>query len=834
VRERRPHLVLIVGEAGAGKTRLARELIEVVGSLDPAPLLLTGRNPPYGDGIAFWALAELLRGAADTTRDAGADQVRDRLSARLTELGAARAEDTATTLAATLDGGDAGSDTGGIRRAWRQLVAALADERPVLIAVDDAHWADEGFLDLVEDAAELPAQPVLIVCTARPDIDERRPRLATEERRERIELGPLAPAAAEELAAALVAGADLDLARQIASTSGGNPFFTEEIARAIGANGAGSGGRLPDTVQAAIASRLDALPREEKRAIQQAAVLGDRFRVEALNELLGSDPAAQLDALERRALIEDRTGDEAGLYAFHHQLIRDVAYASLTRAERVELHVRAAAGVASRAGERYAELAEVIAFHLARAAELDPDGERRIAAFDASTQASAHAARRGAAARAQQLLEQAATFAPAEGRRIEVLNEASELALRRLRGDDAFRLLIEVAERAEDAGESAVAARSYAKAVEVASRMAGISGVFEESYLEELLARAERLAPEPEADMRAHLKLDRAWISWCYRRPEEMVEPSAEALELARRSDDVLLLSSALDAASATNWWKGSFAKASELNRERVEVLARAPQSRLVAAERSDALSMITESLIRCGRLREAMRWDAINAGEIAANAPHMAGVRSIQVMYLLGDWDSAVEHGMRVRDSWVSEGGPPFAPFSPDLAVVGTIHGLRGDEAAQRDWFGAAERIAGSSQQLPGVRMFAAEVAVHFGEINRAVELIEPLSPGFWWHEPVLARRAEVLALAGHPASAEALARAEERQSDDPFAAGLRLRARAVIAGDEAPLREALGIFERIECAYESARTRWMLGGDERPSALETFSRLGVVVPSD
>jgi class 3 adenylate cyclase len=835
VRERKPRLVLIVGEAGAGKTRLARELFAAVGSLDPAPLLLTGRNPPYGDGIAFWALAELLRGAAETTRDAGAEQVRAALAGRLADLGAGRAEDTAATLAATLDGGDADSDAGAIRRSWRHLIAALADERPVLIAVDDAHWADEGFLDLVEDAAGLPAQPVLIICTARPEIDERRPALAADERRERIELGPLAPAAAEELAAALVAGADLELARQIAATSGGNPFFTEEIARAIGTDGADFEQRLPDTVQAAIASRLDALPAEEKRATQYAAVLGERFRAEALSELLGSEPDEALDALVRRALIEDRTADERGLYAFHHQLIRDVAYASLTRAERVDLHVRAAAGVAARAGERYAELSEVIAFHLSRAAELDPDPERQIAAFDSSTRASGHAARRGAAARAQELLVQAAGFAPDAAGRVEALKQASELALRRLRGDDAFRLMIDAAETAEAAGDQLTAARTYANAVEVASRMAGISGRFKERDLQELVARAERLVPEPDPHLRAHLQLDRAWIAWSFGRPDEMADESAaEALALARRGDDVLLLSSALDAASATCWWNGSFAGAAELNRERVGVLARAPQSHMVAVERGDAISMITEAMIRSGELRKAIRWDDLNATELAPNAPHIAGTRSLQAMYLLGEWDATLERGARVREDWIAEGRPPFAPFAPSLAVISAIHGLRGDEAAHRDWLALAERVAGETQQRQGVTLFEAEVALHLGDIERAVELVEALPPVFWWHDAVLARRAEVLALAGHDSARDALARAEARKTDDPFSTALRLRARAVIDGEDAPLHEALEILERIECVYESARTRWMLGGAKRQGARDTFARLGVVIPSE
>ena len=300
VRERRPHLVLVVGEAGAGKTRLARELIASVRSEDPAPLLLAGRNPPYGGGIAFWALGEQLRAAAGTSRDAGATEVHEALGDRLRDLDAPEPEQTAATLAATLAGGSAPREAAAVRRAWRRLIAGLADDRPVLIAVDDLHWADDGYLDLIEDVAELPAQALMIVCTARPEIDARRPGLAEGENRERLALGPLPPLAAEELAAKLVAGDDLELAREIAATSGGNSFFTEEIACAIREEGKRDH-KLPDTVQGAITSRLDRLPGAQKRAIQCAAVLGDRFEAAALGELLGEDPSVELEALEAGA-----------------------------------------------------------------------------------------------------------------------------------------------------------------------------------------------------------------------------------------------------------------------------------------------------------------------------------------------------------------------------------------------------------------------------------------------------------------------------------------------------------------------------------------------------
>lgn len=831
VRERRPRLVLITGDAGTGKTRLARELIRTVEGGENPPLLLPGRNPPYGDGIAFWALGEQLRAAAGAPYDAGADHVRSALAQRLTELGAPQPEETAATLASTLAGSEAQGEGGAVRRAWRRLIAALAEEQPLLIAIDDVHWADDGYLDLVEDAAELPAQPVLVVCTARPEIDERRPRLADGSFRQRLELGPLPQPAAEELAAALVAGDDLDLAREIAATAGGNPFFTEEIARSIHGDGPG-GHSLPDTVQAAIASRLDSLPVPAKRAIQYAAVLGDRFRTEALRELLGEDPEPMLAELEERALIEQRGED--GLRSFHHQLIRDVAYASLTRAERVDLHARAAASLAARAGERYAELVEVVAWHLGRAAELDPSPERRAAAYETTVDAASHAAKRGATARAEQLYEQAAGFAASDTDRVGILAEAAQLALSRLRGDEAYRLRLAAAEAAERAGETRDAASLFASAVEGASRMMGISGRFPEEELTGVLARAERLARDPDPHLRAQLLLDHAWIEWTFGRIDGRLEGVEEALGLAREAGDPLLLSSALDAATSESWSRGRFAEAANLNRERIDVLAAAPPSAAVAAERTDALYMLTQSLTRAGRLREALEWDSINASEIADSAPHIAWAHAIPALYHLGEWDAALERGAEMRSNWIAEGRPPFAPFSPCIATIGAIHAIRGDEPASRDWLDLAFEVAGETQQLPGVALIAADAAVHAGDLDGAVALLRDPDATFlfWWGDPLLARRAEVLARAGAPGAEEALAVAEARDLDDPFTNAVTLRARAALTGDEEPLRGALELLDEAEYVYAAAYTRWLLGGEEREAARETFARLGAVEP--
>src|SRR5215217_7319925 len=268
-RDRVPELVTITGDAGVGKTRLANEFTERIADASPAPEILLGRNPPYGRGIAFWALGEILRAAAGAGADDSVKSVHDRLADRLTALGAADGHELAEYLATAIGGGEArdGDVEDDLKRAWRRLVALLAGERPLVIGIDDAHWADDGLLDLVEEVVfRLDDVPLMVLCTSRPELLERRPDFGRAARNvTQIELRPLTSEAAGELAVALLPAGDRALAGRVAQASGGNPFFAEEVAQAI-VEGRGAGDHLPDTVQAAIAARLDLLPPAEKRA----------------------------------------------------------------------------------------------------------------------------------------------------------------------------------------------------------------------------------------------------------------------------------------------------------------------------------------------------------------------------------------------------------------------------------------------------------------------------------------------------------------------------------------------------------------------------------------
>src|SRR5207247_1423877 len=247
--------------------------------------------------------------AAGAGPEASVAGLRAALGRRLDELGAEDAEQIAGDLAAAVGGAESDGDVeDDLRRGWRRLVAHLAAERPLVIALDDAHWADDGLLDLIEDSAfGLEDAPVLILCTARPELLERRSDFGRAARNvTQIELPALSMDATTELAASLLGDRGAALARRVAETSGGNPFFTEEVARAVGDESDGRGGRLPDTVQAAISARLDLLPAEEKRVIQHAAILGMTFAEAQLAELLGVPAAEPLAVLARKALVQER------------------------------------------------------------------------------------------------------------------------------------------------------------------------------------------------------------------------------------------------------------------------------------------------------------------------------------------------------------------------------------------------------------------------------------------------------------------------------------------------------------------------------------------------
>jgi class 3 adenylate cyclase/tetratricopeptide (TPR) repeat protein len=835
-RERLPQLVTVIGDAGIGKTRLGADLFRELRS-DPDPWrTVVGRSPPYGEGIAFWALGEILRDAAGVSTDAPADEVEASLRNLLNELGADDAATLAASLTIAIRGRPDCDAEDELNKAWRRFVALLASDRPLAVGIDDAHWADEGTLELLEEIAfGLHDTPVLILCTSRPELAERRPDFGHAARNyTQLELLPLDSQSATRLAEFLLPADRAAIAARVAEAAGGNPFFTEEVSRAIGGGAEDVPERLPDSVQAAIAARIDQLPDEEKRALQHASVLGHTFSQGPLGDLLGDAPTDALWSLRRRALVEERPGSEAGHFVFRHQLIRDVAYNSVPRKERAALHERAVEAL--RARETFAELPELIAYHLDHANELDPTDERRRAGREAVAAAADSAVRRGAAARGRQLYEDAARLTEDGIERYDALVSAAEVALRGWRGDHGMRLFREAGEIAERNGDRSRAAAAYARSVEIGTRMHGISGDPPVGELAPILKRGHELVSDDDVATCARLRLDDAWLAWMGKDPNAMAGPAMEGLELARRTDDRQLLQNALDAVTASDWLQGRQLDAVEHTRERIELLDAAPRSHALDVEISDALHMMVQCLVQVGDFREALDYAQRGAEVDRSRGVEMAEFqRELMPSFFLGNWDRAIELGESARGAWVEAGRPPMGAFATPAACTAAAYGYRGEAAASEDWFRHARNLSSRDpEQRCGVVMFAVDLELHHGRFDEAIATAAGAVAGSQWTAMYACSRAEAFVRAGSDDADGAIAWAEPWVGQDRYADAILMRAKALHASDDGLLRDAKARFEEMECPFQAARTGWLLGGTDREQARQTFKRLGATLPVD
>jgi class 3 adenylate cyclase len=832
-RERLPQLVMVIGDAGIGKTRLAAELFEELRS--DGWRTVVGRSPPYGHGISFWALGEILHDAAGMSADARADEVEPALRGVLEKVGAEDAAELARALVVAMRGAEEGTDAEDeLKRAWRRFVGLIAAQQPLAIGIDDTHWADEGTLNLLEEAAfGVQSAPVLILCTSRPELAERRPDFGRAARNNtQLELLPLDSESATRLAELLLPAERRAIAARIADAAGGNPFFTEEVSRAVGEDTEDVPDRLPDSVQAAIAARMDQLPADEKRALQYASVLGHTFDQGILGDLLGEAPGDLLWALRRKALIAERTASQVGAYSFRHSLIRDVAYGSLPRGERASLHERAAQALM--AGEPFAERTELAAYHLDHALEMQPTPERRAAACRAISEAAASAVRRGAVAPGQQLYEQAAELSDGSDR-VDLLVAAAEVALRRWRGDHAVRLFREAGRAAEGTDEPSRAAGPYAKAVEVGTRMGGISGGPPTAELLPMLERGRELVAEDDVLAKARLLLDEAWMAWRENDADGMEEPAKAGLALARQTEDVALMQNALDANTASDWLHNRHRSAVENTRERLKLLGEAPRTPALDVERSDALHMMIESLLQTGDFHEAERF----AGEardldLSRGIIYSAWQRGMLPAFFLGKWDEALQMAERVREAWMAAERPPLGAFATSIACAGAILGFRGNDRAG-EWFEIARELSlGGHGNRAGVAFMQADVEMHQGLADCAADRLAEQADLSWFGGPYLAARAEAYARDGREGVEQAIEVAEGVMGEHRYASGILLRAKGIHWRDESRLRESLDLLTEIECLYQAARSGWLLGGDDREQAKRTFESLGAILPAD
>ena len=384
-------LITLIGVPGMGKSRLVWELLQTVEAEPELTVWRQGRCLPYGEGVALWALGEIVKAQAGILENDPADLATAKLDRAVTGLLGDDAE--AAWVAGQLRplvGLGTAVELGGDRRAeafgaWRRFLEALAEQGPAVLVIEELHWADEVLLDFLDHLVDWVTDvPLLVVCTARPELLVRRPGWGGGKlNATTVSLPPLSEADTARLVAALLNQALLPADTQTAllARAGGNPLHAEEYMRMLADRGylrkAGASWRLervgelplPESVQGIIAARLDTLAAEDKALVQDAAVLGKVGWLGALAALSGIDPLTlepRLHILERRELLRrERRSAVAGerQYAFRHVLIQDVAYSQLPRAARADKHLRAARWLEALAPDRAEDRAELLAHH---------------------------------------------------------------------------------------------------------------------------------------------------------------------------------------------------------------------------------------------------------------------------------------------------------------------------------------------------------------------------------------------------------------------------------------------------------------------------------------
>ena len=551
--EGRSQLVSVTGIAGIGKSRLAWEFYKYFDGIVQTVYWHRGRCLAYGEGVTYWALADMVRWRCGIAEDDPQDEALRKLQAALDEhlLDPEERRFVEPRLAQLLALSEGGShDRQDLFAAWRLFFERLADTYPTVLAFEDMQWADSSLLDFVEYLLEWSRdKPLFVVTLARPELSERRPTWGAGHRNfTSLYLEPLSEQAMQELLVGLVPGLPPSLRKQILERAEGVPLYAVETVRMLLDRGLlvedGAAYRVigeietlevPETLHALIAARLDGLSAEERRLIGDAAVLGKTFTPRALAALSGLD-GEQLDTLltgmvrrEVLGLQSDPRSPEQGQYTFLQDLLRHVAYETLPKRERREKHLAAAEHLSTTLGED--EVAEVIASHLLDAYQLDregPDAEPiRARARAALLGAGERAESLGALSEARRYFEQAAELADTPADQAESLVKSGQMALR----TNALDVATSAFERAlalyEQTGDATAAAHTSRWLANVDSNLGRRLEAIER------MERAYALIADDEPDLEhARFLTSLGQSYWFHGDIDQAVEYTERALEL--------------------------------------------------------------------------------------------------------------------------------------------------------------------------------------------------------------------------------------------------------------------------------------------------------------
>jgi class 3 adenylate cyclase/tetratricopeptide (TPR) repeat protein len=774
----RPVIVSVLGEPGIGKTTLVREFRRSLGAQSPAPVHRTGRCRPFGQASAYSPLGDVVGGHPDLTE-------------RWPILGIALGQPVPPDLHPL-------EVVQSLRAAWVEFLDELAARGPLVVLVEDLHWAEPELLELLGATGSVRG-PLLVLGTARDAIELSGETIALKvlpsEDASRIVDGLAKETLAEDLHAFVVERSD------------GNPLFVEEIMRMLADRGVTDAIPedlvVPDTVQALLGGRIDLLAPAEKAALQAAAVIGRTFRADAVRELISDQP--RFDTLAERGFVRGAAAE----FVFMHALTREVAYGSLTTPTRARLHARYAEWLEVESGGRD-EDAAALAHHYAegvRPEDVDLAwhgeevelGRLRGRAVAWLRRAATLAAGRYEMREAVALLERAVELEADPGVRGEIWEEIAHANVLYFDGR-AFASAMEEAIALAEVGES-LAARRAELAFQTMAR-AGMWGTPPPSDLVGgWISSALELAP-PGSPARA-----KALVARCYSDYDKSAEDAAEASQIAERAGEPLLRSYGYDVQALVSFVRGEYPEALEWCRRRAAIAGDLDDPDAEAFVYSAGVN----PAVACGELGEARRYALLQQEVTSSLSPHhrLHGVSGVlELEELLGDWPAALALQGAVHRAVVENRATPCVRNSRSLLVCALAHAHlgNGEESRRLEQEGEANFMTGYGTVLDTPRLL---LALHRGDLGSVESLLgEPaVRTTNWFYLSSMAAHLDGLAALGKRERVEREAAVVLQPGTylEPFA----VRALGLVREDETLVDRAAELFEAFGLVWHAARTR-------------------------
>jgi len=815
--QREPRLVTILGDAGVGKSRLVRELWERLGGRSPEPLRRTGRCLSYGQGITYWPLAEVLKEHLGILESDPPAVVLDRLGSREI-LGLTLGLDVAGRLH-PLAARDRFQD------AWVEFLDEIVAERPTVILIEDVHWGEEQLLDLLERLVHDTQGPLLLVATGRPELLEQRPGWGARVRGTTVELEALSSEEAVRMLDELLGGTlPAGLREVVVQRAEGNPFFVEELLGTLidrqlleRQNGSWrladlpSDFAVPDTVQAVVAARMDLLEPDEKEALQAASVIGRIFWAGPVYELVrGAEP--DLRILEERDFIRRRPGSSmAGdrEYAIKHALTREVAYASLPKARRAQLHAAFARWL-ERTGDGRDELAPLVAHHYAEAVRSDDVDlawagaaseleELRARAVTWLRRASGLAIGRFEIDDGLALLHRALDIEPDQAARAALWREVGRANVFKFDGE-AFWIAMQ---NSLEGSDQATTADTYSQlAFHTATRSAMWKRRPDRKLLEGWIEQALELSG-PDSPARA-----RALIAQTFFDPEAFAEAAEEASQLADRLDDIELGAWAWSALATAARARGDYHQAFAWAQRRFAIVPELTDPDHIAL----IYLRFSDECLLIGRFEEARRVAEAQDEVTSSLTPHHrlhAVAALIAVEHAAGRWEAVRDLTSRAEAAVAANIATPCVlnVWSLLASALANVQ-LESDKEARR-----LERSA-ADLGMEGYGLFLdpinVEIAIARGEMAEVERVLSEWSPGgFGDVDGLIARLNALVALGRSPEiENEAPALLKPRTYLEPFV----LRALGFGRKDDGLIGQAIQRFEAMGLDWHAAQTRKLL----------------------